>query len=497
MLVTDGRGPELAAVVASPRTARSSAGALRAVRFLGGPAASCVLASILGVAATPPIFALILAAYGLAALVTRPLRDHSRQLVLMRHLDTVLGALLTLVFLLAAGVLFVPATGHDFGALLLVFAGGVAGHLLAELPLRHGQRAGWAARRIALIGPAGVAGALQRELEQSSAARFRLAGRVATGSHGQSGDIPVLGSLERLAEIVLEHDIDLLVIAPSAPRLEVFETVANSCLELPVRVVDLNSFCECVFGHVPVSSIDAAWFQCLMHPRFRRGTSPLKRAVDLLIAGVAALAFAPVLAVAALLIRRDGGPVFFMQTRIGEGGRPFRVYKLRTMRVSDEPSAWTQRGDARITPIGRILRRTHIDEIPQVINVLRGTMSIVGPRPEQPEYVTALEHDIPFYTRRHLIKPGITGWAQVRCGYAGSVEGSAWKMCHDLYYVKHRSVMLDMLILGETVRTLFADRQFPETEGSKLAVLHPVPVAAESTPNPVLAIAEPAFVASS
>jgi lipopolysaccharide/colanic/teichoic acid biosynthesis glycosyltransferase len=168
----------------------------------------------------------------------------------------------------------------------------------------------------------------------------------------------------------------------------------------------------------------------------------------------------PILAVVALIIRRDGGPVFFRQRRIGEGGQPITLIKLRTMNVDDgEEAQWASADDPRVTTIGRILRRTHLDEFPQIINVLRDEMSLVGPRPEQPEFVERLEELIPFYARRHLIKPGITGWAQVRCGYAGSDTGSAWKLSHDLYYLKHRSMAFDLAILGETVRTLFADRQ--------------------------------------
>jgi len=159
----------------------------------------------------------------------------------------------------------------------------------------------------------------------------------------------------------------------------------------------------------------------------------------------------------ALLVRRDGGPALFVQTRIGEGGRAFRLYKLRTMRAGDE-AAWAQDDDQRATPIGRIMRRTHCDELPQLWNILRGEMSFVGPRPEQVAFVARLEPALPFYQRRHLIRPGLTGWAQVRCGYAGTDVGAAWKLCHDLYYVKQRSIGLDLLLLAETAGLLTIGR---------------------------------------
>lgn len=154
-----------------------------------------------------------------------------------------------------------------------------------------------------------------------------------------------------------------------------------------------------------------------------------------------------------VILRRDGGSGIFRQERIGEGGRPFTLYKLRTMRPSSGADAqWAAINDPRVTPAGRLLRCTHVDELPQLFNVLRGEMSLVGPRPEQPAVVERLERNVPFYQRRHLIRPGITGWAQIRCGYARSESGSIWKHCHDLYYLKHRSIRVDLWILAVTVR---------------------------------------------
>jgi lipopolysaccharide/colanic/teichoic acid biosynthesis glycosyltransferase len=137
------------------------------------------------------------------------------------------------------------------------------------------------------------------------------------------------------------------------------------------------------------------------------------------------------------------------------------MLKLRSMREEGEDEArWSSEADSRVTRVGRFMRKTHLDEVPQIVNVLRGDMSIVGPRPEQPEFVAHLERTIPFYARRHLTRPGVSGWAQIHCGYAGSDSGSAWKLSHDLYYLRHRSAVLDLMILCETLRTLFADRQY-------------------------------------
>jgi lipopolysaccharide/colanic/teichoic acid biosynthesis glycosyltransferase len=230
--------------------------------------------------------------------------------------------------------------------------------------------------------------------------------------------------------------------------------IADACLDLPVRMIEASQLYEELLGHVPLGTIDSAWFRYMMHPRFRP-TAPLwKRVSDLAIALPAVILALPLLAALAIAIKlSDSGPVLYRQRRVGEGGREFHVLKIRTM-VPDAEAAgprWCEPGDERVTRLGRVLRRTHIDELPQLWNVLRGEMTLVGPRPERPEIVTELERRFPHYTRRHLVKPGITGWAQLRCGYAGSELGTAWKLCHDLFYVKRRSVLADWLIIVETL----------------------------------------------
>jgi lipopolysaccharide/colanic/teichoic acid biosynthesis glycosyltransferase len=266
------------------------------------------------------------------------------------------------------------------------------------------------------------------------------------------------------------------VLAADAGRLRVFEVLASSCLYLPVRLLELASFFEEVCGHVPAREINAAWFQHVVHPRYRAGVSASKRAFDLVAVAVLGLPFLLIVAAVAPFIRRDGGPVFFWQTRIGEGGRELRICKLRTMRVGCS-AHWASPDDPRVTPLGRILRRTHVDELPQLLNILRGEMTLVGPRPEQPQFVERAEDMIPFYQRRHLLRPGLTGWAQVRCGYAGSDVGSAWKLCHDLYYLKHRSLGFDIAILLETARTLLLRQsRLADPPGRGFVVPQPAPV---------------------
>jgi exopolysaccharide biosynthesis polyprenyl glycosylphosphotransferase len=389
--------------------------------------------------------------------------------------------------LLGMGVLAVvqlvtDAPGLNFLELVAV---AIAATAVSVIPSLFVPQA-WApdrAIRIAILGSTRTAIELARELRLEDVPEYIVVGRIEAEPNGgdRSGEMPTLGHLNELAEIVARHDIRLLVFSSEVPRFALFREVADTCLDLPVRMWELSSFYEEVFGHVPVAEINPSWFQYIMHPKYRAVAPRSKRTLDIMVALPIGLLSLPLLAVVALIIRRDGGPVFFRQKRIGEGGRPITLIKLRTMKVeSGEEAQWAAADDPRVTTIGRLLRRTHLDEFPQIINVLRGEMSLVGPRPEQPEFVERLEELIPFYARRHLIKPGITGWAQVRCGYAGSDTGSAWKLSHDLYYLKHRSMSFDIAILCETIRTFFADRQHAVAP-MNLSFVRSDPLAVETT----------------
>jgi exopolysaccharide biosynthesis polyprenyl glycosylphosphotransferase len=315
-----------------------------------------------------------------------------------------------------------------------------------------------ASARIAVIGDRAFALDLAREFRATGVRDHRLAGWIGRPGDSERG-LAWLGSLREIRRVVLEQDIELLVCAPhddlsDVEERAVFETVADFCLDLPVKMIGANQLYEQLLGHVPMGTIDAAWFRYIMHPRFR-ATAPLsKRVFDVAGSALIGLLFAPFIAAAAIGIKLgDRGPVLYRQRRVGENGKEFEILKLRTMSVDAEADGvpqWSGNGDARVTRIGRLLRRTHIDELPQLWNVIRGEMTLVGPRPERPEIVGQIEQQFPHYTRRHLVKPGLAGWAQLRCGYAGSNLGTAWKLCHDLYYVKHRSLLGDTLILFET-----------------------------------------------
>ena len=330
--------------------------------------------------------------------------------------------------------------------------------------------------RVAVIGSHEFTRGLEAELSAVGVRGYGVIGCIDPERacvHDAVAGVPCLGSLADLRQILITNSIELLVLGPLAQgaaesaegqfqaagvsRLDVFERVADACLDLPVSMIDAGQLYEELFGHVPLGTTTSAWFQYLLHPRYKASWPLSKRLLDLGVGATAALLAAPILLVSALAIKlSDWGPVLYRQPRIGERGREIELVKLRTLHKDFDrlPADARKSEEDLVTPVGRLLRRLHINELPQIWQVLRGEMSVVGPRPEIPRIVASLESRFTYYDRRHLLKPGITGWAQVRCGYSGTPVGEAWKLCHDLYYLKRRSAMFDLLIMLETLSTV-------------------------------------------
>jgi sugar transferase (PEP-CTERM system associated) len=223
-------------------------------------------------------------------------------------------------------------------------------------------------------------------------------------------------------------------------------------------VLDLSRFYERVHGEVPIESLKASWL--IYSEGFVQGNvRTLSKRVFEILASVVLLALTwPVIVVTAILIKFESrGPVLYKQERVGLSGKTFQVLKLRSMRSDaerDGVAVWATSNDSRTTRIGKFIRKTRIDELPQLFNVLRGEMSFVGPRPERPVFVSKLAEDLAFYDVRHTVKPGITGWAQVRFSYASTLDEAKKKLHYDLYYVKNHSLFLDVVILFQTVRVI-------------------------------------------
>ena len=264
--------------------------------------------------------------------------------------------------------------------------------------------------------------------------------------------------MESLVESVREKNIKALVVVDDFGQSEKMREALFACLSYNLVFFDYPSFYELLTGKVPVEAIGPSWFLDNLKEGEKNYFNFFKRLLDIfggLFILILSLPFWPLIA---LIIKLESrGPVFFTQERYGRNEKIFKMFKFRTMREDGNERTMTVEGDSRVTGFGNFLRKTRVDEIPQVINILKGQMSFIGPRPERPEIVAELEHQIPFYKTRLLIKPGITGWDQVSGTYhSPSLEDTLEKLQYDLFYLKHRSLYLDLAITLKTVATVLS-----------------------------------------
>lgn len=250
----------------------------------------------------------------------------------------------------------------------------------------------------------------------------------------------------------------IVALPPPLPEALVQKLMELRLSGLPVY--DLADFYEHSWSKVPIFHLHDGWF--VFSHGFDLLQNPLglrtKRVLDVVFSLFLLILFMPVIGLIAILTKLDSsGPIIYRQSRAGEGGRTFTIYKFRSMRADAEKNGaqWASTNDARVTRVGRILRITRLDELPQLVNVIRGDMSFIGPRPERPEFNRELEQVIPYYELRNLVKPGITGWAQVMYLYGASIEDAREKLQYDLYYIKNYSLLLDVSILFKTLRVVF------------------------------------------
>jgi exopolysaccharide biosynthesis polyprenyl glycosylphosphotransferase len=308
-------------------------------------------------------------------------------------------------------------------------------------------------RRVLVVGPSSSAEAVADAISLEGHAPFTVVGAV-----DDAPDDPArLGSVAELSRIIDEQRPDLIVLTDDESSAKALDRLLDAPAS-GLKLVGQAHFFDHAFGRIPLADLKPTWFMSIFHLWQRPYTRFAKRTFDIACASVILLFAAPLMVVAAALVRLTPGPVIYRQTRVGEGGRQFRMLKFRTMRADAEAPgpAFAQREDPRVTRLGRVLRRTHVDELPQLWNVLRGEMSIVGPRPERPEFIPTLEEAIPFFTRRLLVKPGITGWAQLRHDYASDADGAAEKLSYDLWYLRHRNLVVDLAICAKTFASILA-----------------------------------------
>ena len=290
---------------------------------------------------------------------------------------------------------------------------------------------------------------------------FRVVGYVPVNE--QETDIPAERWLlhdRRLYDLVVDHQVDEIVVAPDDRRLRLPVDEILDCKMSGTMVLDLLSFFEKETSRIKLDVLQPSWI--FFSDGFHLGglAQYSKRVLDLTTASVILLIAWPLMLLVALaiLIESGGrGPILFHQVRVGLNGKEFQVHKFRSMRTdaeADGVARWATKNDSRITRVGAIIRKTRLDELPQVFNVLLGEMSLVGPRPERPEFVEQLAQEIPFYNERHRVKPGLTGWAQLSYPYGATLEDARNKLEFDLYYVKNASAFLDLIILLETVEVV-------------------------------------------
>jgi exopolysaccharide biosynthesis polyprenyl glycosylphosphotransferase len=316
--------------------------------------------------------------------------------------------------------------------------------------------------RVLVVGTSPLAVRIVEELKSMSPPRYEYVGVVGDVPAGglPASLAPQLGTLEALPRMIATIEVERVIVALPDQELPV-----RRLLQARARGVRFDwarDIYERVTGKIAIEELTPYDVIFSRERRTSRAVAALARAAGVISASLALLLLSPLLAAIALAIRVDSpGPIFFVQDRVGRGGRPFRLLKFRTMRsVSRPASEWVRDNGHRITRVGRWLRRFRLDEIPQLVNVVRGDMNLVGPRPHPavnyPLLATVMRNtpesgaEIPFYSLRTLVRPGITGWAQIRYGYANGVEEEVEKLRYDLYYLKHQSVWLDVSILAET-----------------------------------------------
>lgn len=319
--------------------------------------------------------------------------------------------------------------------------------------------------KILIVGSGNLAVEVAREVLNRPDAGYRIVGFVGTDAEllGKSLINPrVIGLTEQLGDIVKKEGIDRIVVAMGERRGQ-FPTDKLLQLSLAgdVTIEEGASFYERVTGRVSLMMIRPSWLIFTGRGRQTRISTISRNAVHRFVAFIGAVLSLPIVIVTAILVKLDSrGPVFYKQERVGKNGRPFVLAKFRSMKVDAEKSGpvWASKDDDRTTRVGKIIRKIRVDEIPQFWNILRGEMSFVGPRPERPHFVEQLALEIPFYEQRHLIAPGLTGWAQIKYPYGASIEDARQKLQYDLFYIKNQSLLLDAVIMFETIKIILFGR---------------------------------------
>ncbi|HRH81069.1 MAG TPA: TIGR03013 family PEP-CTERM/XrtA system glycosyltransferase [Thiobacillaceae bacterium] len=319
-------------------------------------------------------------------------------------------------------------------------------------------------KRVLVLGSGSRAAKVEEMIAAGQTHGLNIVGYLpAGGTHHYVANDRLIEESGSLCDVVDRYDIEEVVVAvrerrggglPLADLLE--------CKLRGTTILDLPAFFERQTGVLPLFSMNASWL--IFAEGFQQGMMRdlVKRVFDLTVSFLLMIATLPLLLITAMLIRLESrGPIFYTQTRVGQYGEEFTIFKFRSMFTDAEKDGlpqWARKNDDRTTRVGRLIRRVRIDELPQLFNVFLGQMSFVGPRPERPYFVNELATQIPYYNSRHSVKPGITGWAQVRFTYGASIEDAMEKLQYDLYYVKNHSLFLDLMILLQTAQVVVSGK---------------------------------------
>jgi sugar transferase (PEP-CTERM system associated) len=314
--------------------------------------------------------------------------------------------------------------------------------------------------RVLILGTGSAARSVADLIGAQHDFSYRVVGFVDDTSTWPS-EVNVIGGVGELSDVIRRHHIERVIVslADRRGRMPIRELLQAKLSG--VRVEDAATTYERLTGKILIDEIKPSWLIFSDGFRASRATRAVKRFVDLLLAAVGLAVASPLMLLTAIAVRLESaGPVLYCQERVGENGRIFTLCKFRSMRLDAENGTpvWAKENDERVTRVGRFIRLTRLDELPQLWNVLRGDMSFVGPRPERPFFVEQLAAVIPFYMERHAVKPGVTGWAQVKYQYGSSIEDAMEKLRYDLYYIKHLSIVFDLTIVIDTVKVILSGK---------------------------------------
>jgi sugar transferase (PEP-CTERM system associated) len=404
-------------------------------------------------------------AVGLLSLYINGLYDFTERLPTRRLIVCLLRAFTLGAVALCAFYFLVPTAVPGRGVFLIAYLFAVPGVVAWRFLLRMLLKSDRFSERVLIVGTDEKAIDIARETLSRRHLGFRVIGFLDDDPKLQGLSLlnpRVIGTTTQVLDLALQHGASRVIVAGLDSRGRVSMDALLTCKTSGIKVQEGSSFYEQLTGKIMIEGLRKSWLIFSDGFVVSRGTLLAKRLLDLVAASIGLVLATPLMVLVAIAVRLDSpGPVLFRQERLGRGGKPFTLWKFRSMRTDAEAvsgAVWAVKDDPRVTRVGRFIRKTRLDELPQLVNVLLGDMSLVGPRPEREMFVKQLLETCPFYEQRLVVRPGLTGWAQVKAPYASSFEESVEKLKYDLYYIKNLSLFLDISILLSTARIVLLGR---------------------------------------